>query len=82
MSFHNRFWTLADLGDESNDEDDGDAPFEDDLVPCSVSKGASHRWCCSAHSTQRAGWSKTLLRPAFWVAMLICHEFDASAHLL
>ena len=57
MSFHNRFWTLADLGDESNDPNDGDA-----------------------HSTQRAGWSKTLLRPAFWVAMLICHEFDASAH--
>ena len=82
MSFHNRFWTLADLGDESNDEDDGDAPFEADLVPCSVSNGASHRWCCSAHSTQRAGWSKTLLRPAFWVAMLICHEFDSSAHLL
>ena len=46
MSFHNRFWTLADLGDESNDPNDGDA-----------------------HSTQRAGWSKTLLRPAFWVAM-------------
>ena len=59
MSFHNRFWTLADLGDESNDPNDGDA-----------------------HSTQRAGWSKTLLRPAFWVAMLIYHEFDASAHLL
>ena len=28
MSFHNRFWALADLGDESNDEDDGHAPFE------------------------------------------------------
>ena len=30
MSVHNRFWALADLGDESNDEDDGDAPFEDE----------------------------------------------------
>ena len=28
MSFHNRFWALADLGDESLDEGDGDAPFE------------------------------------------------------
>lgn len=28
MSFHNRFWALADLGDESMDDDDGDAPFE------------------------------------------------------
>ena len=28
MSFHNRFWALADLGDESTDEGDGDAPFE------------------------------------------------------
>ena len=32
MSFHNRFWTLADLGDESNDANDGDAPFEDDHI--------------------------------------------------
>ena len=30
MSFHNRFWALADLGDEITDEGDGDAPFEEE----------------------------------------------------
>ena len=30
MSLHNRFWALADLGDESTDEDDGNDPFEDE----------------------------------------------------
>ena len=46
------------------------------------SQGVSPSSSSVLSSTQRAGWSKTLLRPAFWVAMLICHEFDSSAHLL